>query len=814
MIPNSPPLHPPRNPMSKINVMELFARARSSGTSTPSSSFKIRGNEKIAVEATEFNLNINTSEKLDPELPEFISEPSTIATGGSRLCSTTDRLVAAAGQYVALARGKSVWLIDMSCGKTSEYPTSDMSKNDIKFIEMRLPYIAYTDGIDVGVLKINADDTGVRLSGSLYLGNAGSVDDPVKFIVFYPSGSLVATVRNVKGWTLWDIARMQLGGKSIESLDGMFPFKSIVENAASAPNEGTFAYTTGSQRVLAGKQLSPGVLAILKRGGDSTPENKKTSGPVSAFCFTADGRHAIAAVDGSVIRCWNIGKNGATVNEAPEIESGLKNLIAGKNVIGLVAIRNDSIGIVHMSGYIEVTLGGCTVIRSISADASLMAAFVVNGTTVFHVAPSHVMLIDESQVALIDLETQLDHVAVGGLVNGSQFNMYIVSEGTWLGHTIDMEVFREDDIPAEQEEFASRDTSPVASENPEIASAIDEIAEDSSDAEFTHSDVSERGPATVTPPDRQFSREPSVLVDFAHAKEQMLIELQADVARSIDTAMKSVSQKQNKQLTDAVKKIVKKQFSAGMSAFVKELEIQMERMIESKLKELMAITPAIQLESIMAQIDAISRKIESVDQADPSVDPEVASILAEIRRFLDSGDRVQAIATAAQWWKLNKQKPASSDVLAITCSAALDRLSPPEPIRDTSSGCYMLLVLTEWVKEFGGDVSLSEKTQNVLRATRYVVGSLMLSQTSSASSEVRDLCSRSLSKTIRNVASASLDSASESIVRELIGEVRELLLKFNTPTVPGSSRTSLTPDPRGSRLLQLLQQGSGASSQI
>jgi len=179
--------------------------------------------------------------------------------------------------------------------------------------------------------------------------------------------------------------------------------------------------------------------------------------------------------------------------------------------------------------------------------------------------------------------------------------------------------------------------------------------------------------------------------------------------------------------------------------------------------------------------------------------------MADIRRYINGGDHVKAIEVAVHWWKSQTAVPAE-DLLAITCAAIASQLKPAEPLVDIETGCYVLLVLTEWVKLNAG--THADRTVAVLRASRFMVGCLLVSPLT-LTGEALELCAKSLSKSLRNIASgaSSLDRSVEDQSRDLLTEIREIMMKFNIKTPSRSRdatpRTSLSP---GTNILHMLQQ--------
>ena len=193
--------------MSKLHVMELFARAKQQQQAIDKivkgdSVLEVPKEEEIVEKKVEIepirnftpnfidltplekvsfdsikDLRIRAHMGTDCTTPEYMSEMSTISMLTEEMGSSFNRLVGSGGQYLALARPDGLWVIDMTTGLSNDASTrGDLCDNQITDLEVGKNFVLYTDGINVGVAKCSP---GVDVNRVVYLANIGSEDDPV-----------------------------------------------------------------------------------------------------------------------------------------------------------------------------------------------------------------------------------------------------------------------------------------------------------------------------------------------------------------------------------------------------------------------------------------------------------------------------------------------------------------------------------------------------------------------------------------------------------------------------------------------------------
>jgi len=241
---------------------------------------------------------------------------------------------------------------------------------------------------------------------------------------------------------------------------------------------------------------------------------------------------------------------------------------------------------------------------------------------------------------------------------------------------------------------------------------------------------------------------------------------------------------------------------------MEEVSGQLEAKLEARFSALMEIVKrnnklhSDQLDGLISKLDGAIQNASYRNAGEPAA-------LFEIRKQVHAGDHIEAIASAAQWWKLNQPLAADQpDLLAIACTLIASEIKPAaEILRDVSSGCYVVLVLTEWAKTA---CMHADRIAAVLRVTRYVLACLLVTPIH-ATGEMQDLCSKSLSKSVRNAAAiaGTNDRIVEDLARDTLIEVREVMMKFSisresTPRAASSFVPS--PSPGGS-ILQMVQAG-------
>ena len=807
--------------MSKVNIKDLFASAKKVEPMpdlTRNEAQELNLNSVFNISNDEQNLSFRLTDT-QGALPVCLSEPSTVSLlpeTGSR--NATGRLVAAGGQYLCLARGEGLWILDMTSGVSNDRtvscnvrPVSDMELSANNFL-------LFTDGIDVGVIKCTGSaNSVVNLNGTIYLPAIGSDSDPVSSVMWHPTNPhSFVTIRANAGWTLWDVVRLQAKNTAptpatdlLDSVAGLaIPslFRGYVESP-SGLTEGTYPWSSASN-VIAGKKLSPGVFAILKRG-DASPERK--SSKFESFAFSKDGMHACAVLtDG--LKAWKLGHRCSSV-----VPLSVKSEIVLKSVRGIVGIDKSDFMLITESGLNRIKLSedesSFSLVKSIAIEnvslrciASLGSIVICGGSTQ---SSGLVIVLDGSRLLVCSTPQRSVSSIVSTTTVGDsrQVALYATGETSdngymWTAQTLDIDLFRENEAESAPQGFYD-ETSPI-----------------NEDDDFPHSDTS------VGPPERLESsvgitRTSTAVVNKKALEESFVKELSGDLSRMIEqevvTPLKdrlskqqrefqSASDKEAKRLETAISRIIKEQFSSALSRVFQEVSDQIESKVNSKLESVRVQTPdnhelIRKLDDLIAHTESVMQSIGS--SAVTSGAPEPAA-LAEIRRYINAGDHLQAISTATQWWKLNNTSD-QSDLLAITCAAIAPQIKPGEPLRDLVTGCYMLLVLTEWTKE--NSSAHADRTVAVLRAARFVISCLFASPIT-ISGDTMDLCYKSLAKSVRNAAGilGTGDRNVDELSRQVLSEVRELMLRFTNSSRASTPRTSISASP-GTNILHLLQSG-------
>ena len=830
--------------MSKVNIHDLFATARAKEVVSVSSPLSVNTLVPLAGKGTSaFEIRDG-----DEELPEFFSDSSTISLlpGGSG-AAAGGRLVAAGGQYLCLARGEALWVLDMTTGMSND---RSVKSNADPIVDMEFSatasLLAFTDGIDVGIIKcVGMNGDAVHLNGAVYLRGVGSVDDPVVAVRWHPVHSpAFVTVRASSGWTLWDLVRLQ--SKAVVADSAVVPalFRQSVDGPYTVC-EGTYKWSNASMTI-AGKTVSAGVLAILKRGEDSSPKPRGVSGKFSSFSFSSDGAFAFAAV-GSVIKVWSVGAQCSAVAVSKSVEDSLSAVTGGKVIRAIVGLTNNRVGFVSQHELLVASLGtaaemersvsfsnldlGCVTKFSFNSvkSGSREQAIVLSGKR--SDGQSMIVVVFEDSIVAIhgQQESISALVAVPTVGNARQFALYangLAANGSsmWTAQTLDTDL-----------EGSTTQKSPVlhiasdAAEASPLVGFYDQVGETSpiNDDDFPRSDTSasppERLESTVEFNNRQDDwSEPArdlmiaeITQVVASITEQRVAEFLKDsVAKLVRSSQQQMEKEQKRieqSVTETIRRVVKDQFGSAMKRAMTEISTQMERQIAQRFDTFSA---AIAKDSKSETVERLDQLIVRVDAAIaqaragssiPSMGSAEPPALAEIRRYINAGDHVQAIATAAQWWKLNSGTSTQSDLLAIACAAIAPQLRAGEPLRDVVTGCYMLLVLTEWTKS--NAAVHADRTVAVLRAARYVISCLFVSPVNLAG-ESLELCYKSLSKSVRNAAAVqgSGDRTVDDLSRDVLSEVRELMMRFSMNSRESTPRSSVA----GSSILQLLQSGSRA----
>ena len=819
--------------MSKVNVMELFEKARENGTTPPEGAeerpiLKVNSTEVLLGQNNRFRFSNDAS---GGDLPSFLSDSSTISLVPSN-GGPAGRLVAAGGQYLCLARGEALWVLDMTTGLSNQRQI-DTNRGAIRDMEFNAnsSFLIFTDGVDVAVLKcagINGDH--VQLMGVVYMQGVGSEADPVISVHWHPTNTpSFVTLRAAAGWTLWDLVRLQTKMMSSDILGIDTPplpslFKGQVKEAASV-SEGTFPWASASNTI-AGKRVSPGVLAILRRGdptsaASSSPPQKK--GPFYSFQFSSDGSLALASI-GDSLKVWSLGLKCSTVSPEKTIdEQALKNLTKGKDVKSIVGLESTKFALITTDSVIDTFVsenGALDHVRTVSVDGlelGLGARVSLGGsnpaTLVIgkHSRRPVMVLIDSESVTCAELHADL--ASVGSLVvtptvgNPKQFAIYmhgsveasssssssLTPSVMWTAQTLDADLLRSSaDDMEERSRFSDKPDS-------QDSAAPDRI--ESTTAFGNNNTIkraSEEGVSFDLLSDTIRSSQDRVL-------ESIRTELGRAIRAKVDEKVsmyKQQIQAENRSFIESVRKSIKENFANAMRSLMSELSAQLEARIDEKFNSLRIfhshsnsfLPIEKRLDDLIAKVDA---HIEQSNRASSTSEPPA---FQQIRRLINAGDHVQAISSAAQWWKLNQPIQAGQpDLLAITCAAVVSQGKSGEPLRDISSGCYVILVLTEWAK-INGAVH-ADRTVAVLRAIKYVISCLFVTPIQVVG-EIHDLCVKSLSKSVKNAAAiiGTGDRTVDDVSRETLTQVRELMMRFSISreSTPRSSSA-------GGSILQLVQ---------
>ena len=762
------------------------------------------------------------------QLPEFLSDSSTISLVSCAALPSnpfpSSRLVAAGGQYLFLARGDALWVVHMGTG-ISNNRQSGTNLRPIRDMEFNAnsSFLVFTDGIDVAVVKcIGISGDQVQLTGAVYMRDVGSESDPVIGVRWHPVNlPSFVTLRVSAGWTLWDLVRLQskvvVSSSSARDVDEeILPslFKGEVKNPLSSSlSEGTYPWVAASTTI-AGKRMSPGVLAILRRG-DTTPQKRVGGGSLNAFQFSASGTLAVASV-GDTLRVWSIGLKCSTVSSEKCIdEEILRTYTQGKEVKALVGLEHEKFSLVTESAVIEVHIsaenGGLRHARTTQIEGALLGsqaarlAFIdkagqrENGIVV--IAADRPMMLVMEKKTVTAAEVHADLAQVCSLVvtptagNPRQFAMYMhgpTRSGEsvmWTAQTLDTDLM----IPSIVTEKKHDEGRFLDDESCSSSSASDE-------------DAPERVESST-----EFGRKPptGLLEAFRAGASEMVAEveriLQAALKGRIMERIRSVSletaRRTEQSVTESVKRTVRENFPKAMRAVMKDIAAQIDEKIE---RTLVVPSSSTRLGQLAKKVDDLIARVDSEAEKARGESPE----LTEIRRTIISGDHLHALTRAAQWWKLNQPIPAGQpDLLAIACES-ISNHKPAEALRELSSGCYNILVLTEWAKAHAA--THPSRTVAVLRAAKYVLSCLFVTPIQ-VTGEIQELCSKSLSKSVRNaaaIAGGTGDKTLEDLSRDTLAEVRELMMKFTIISrdsfTPRSS--AITPSPGGS-ILQLVQTG-------
>ena len=842
--------------MSKLNIMDLFNQAKQMPAPSMSQESVARTLTATKVELNKVTPLIDSSaikivNETSLEAPEFVSELSVIALLGEATFSPHGRLVAAGGPNLFLARGEALWVLDMTTGNSNDRsvpinkrPITDMEFNSSSSI------LVFTDGTDIGILKYaGINGSFVQLNPLAYLRDVGSADDPVVSVKWHPvmTQSFVS-VREAQGWTLWDLLRLQAKSSPIDGANSGL-FRSEVQQPLTV-TEGTFKWTQ-SNDILAGKKLSPGVLAILKRGTDLSPERKSCEEEkFNSFAFSSDGTLAVASV-GSALKLWSIGNRCSTI---AQIES-FKDL--GGVAKSLVGIEGTRVACLTDSGIVELDLSESnrsTIRRTdiLNFDSTCLTKFAFYSSqsvreNVIVVAgcsagESVMVLLSSGSVVAVSINSEVvsdirSLAITPTILNPRQLAVYlngsIGEQSVWAAQTIDMELMETD----ADSQVASPRRHHFQSDLVETSNMRG--ADDDSSASSRSEKGSVDTDSSDEPPERlqssiEFANHnmEAVHASIRKGADEVLADLSRKVQRTIETEVSRAFQdrvsryerdcqtqfrkealKLEEKVTESIRKVVSNQFQEGMKRTLSELGHQIELKVEKRMNLFLEATRRESaanrdlMKKLELVINTMEKEIQNLrSRPAAEVDP-TAAVMSEIRRWMNAGDLIQAISTAAHWWKTNEHSN-HPDLLAITCAAIAPQLRPGEPLGDVATACYVVLALTEWTS-VNSNTPHADRTVAVLKSAKYVLSCLSMSNLN-VGGEAQDLCYKSLNKSLGNAAVilGAADRTVEEISRDVLSDIRELMMRFYVTSRESTPRaSSIAPSQPGQNILHLLQSG-------
>ena len=845
--------------MSKISIRDLFGAQKKDNSSTQSvaesldpslMSIDVAFNKQAEVpewtSASSDFVNFNIVETGTNEIPDFFSESSTVSLL-SGVDPPTGRIVAASGANLCLARGDGLWILDMTTGMSNDRSISCI-KRPIRDMELASSFLAFTDGIDVGVIKItgNNGSSQVGLLGYVYLASVGTESDPVVSVQWHPTSSQsFVTIRASAGWTLWDLVRLQ--SKSVSGNDllndvSVVPpalFKTFVGNPTSVA-EGVHPWTSASN-VIAGKKLSPGVLAILKRG-DVSPEAKRnaasSSGSFKAFSFSSDGSLAVAALSNG-IKVWTIGHRCSAVSylsSGPSSEDEWNRITGGRDIRSLISLDDNKFVMCtdRDIGYISVEKSASHIrTLSLSTSVDLCCLSRVGSSNLILAGGRHtktnsgvlILLSDQSICVTPLAQESISSIAAAPTLGGNSDQVAIYAAGKsisgagtmWTAQTLDLSIYRDRKVRLGSYEQ-------ISSEMVEASPLNEEEEEEDDDFPLSDAVSSMAAPerlesaVTLTRPASQRDAE-----EIRRMKAELVENIKNDVGRIVNDEIsinlkerfakqqrdvQSHIDKEARRMESLIEKLLKDKFSSAIQSAMHEITTQIEARIDEKFEAFRRSTLQRNNE-MMGQVDeliAVAERISKHHQSTLSAGPSEPPALIEIRRFINAGEHLQAISTATQWWKLNQPIAAGQpDLLAITCAAIASQIRQGESMRDTASGCYMLLVLTEWTKL--NSSSHADRTVAVLRSAKFVLSCLFASPVN-VSGETMELCYKSLSKSVRNAAAivGNGDRTVDDLSRDVLSDIREFMMRFTSSRVSTPTASSaVVPNQPGATILQMLR---------
>jgi hypothetical protein len=528
-----------------------------------------------------------------------------------------------------------------------------------------------------------------------------------------------------------------------------------------------------------------------------------------SFTFTSDGQYGIALMGNGKISSWKIGYRFTTVEA---INSEIPGIGEPYQVVGL---SGSKIAVLGQKEYREIdliTLTDCE--KKISSGDSIFESISVCGDMVILVVRREA---SEAWLLLFEADSvegrlrRMTTVPVHGDINRvlsiisvqsptgrlGQYNVYYSGTTSgghiWTAQTIDVTEWKsEGENPLNEDELYNERT-PI-------------------NDDYSKSDSS-KGPDEVSPPDRLLSSSSGSLREILAEQDRMLHsqEFKEIIEQEIRDRVSELITMELRQQRDSVSRILRDKFRNGLNKTMVEIENQLLKKIATdfdrfnrwEFESVRNTNRALsnRLDSLLIAMDAELVRLKGAVNLAPLAGDQ-SPVLVDIRRYINSGDHFKAIEVACHWWRNSTGD--ESDLLAITCGAIAPQIKPAHSIVDMETGCYVLLVLTEWIKANSG--AHADRTVAVLRSARYIVSCLLVSWTNISGDGI-ELCARSLSKSIRNSASSLnvTDRIVEELSRELLTDIRELLMKFNIRTPSRDATPRASP---GTNILQLLQSGS------
>ena len=773
--------------MSKrVNVMELFQRARDQHSEKPSEPLEERASGWIDV-LEDVDNRLSPLGVLEPN---FLSESCLLAFGNA--CGVVGNNLFCVGFESSLC------VIDMCSGlrsdpslETALRPLVDLAYSATSNI------VLYTDGIDVGLVKCTQTSTGVHLNGCVYLKDVGTVADPVCWVRFHGGPNFV-TVRSSSGWTVWDTARLIMKAVPLLHADpSRVPalFRSAITTDAGSLAE-EFVPWKKASNILAGKKLSPGVLSILKRADVPTP----IGGKCDLFEFSADGKFAIAFLDSGLV-VWSIGPKCATIDLVTrEIaqqgtfgkkiatcvvtnDSNFTLITKDAEILQINVEKDELVGLMRFSG--ASSTGAACKFKNLAGDIVLAVGL----------DTSQILLICGSQMFQIACEISPIKLAIGpSSATEYSLNLFIGTGTEWHSQTLELGALfgapqdesRDDferelqDYEAQEYEAEDEEAQEVMAKNIQAEVEFNsEVRQDEEAPERLESTFMQRTQvAELTEKIAQLEATNKMISEnlFAEMKAKIERLVGAQVREAVDDNMRKLEQStkttieaERQLLIKNVGKVISGEFARAMKSMFGEIAGQ----IEAKFA-------ALDNSSLEKRLDAL------LSGPSPQIVIQVENLVGQ-NRLMD------AVSAIMHWYKANQ--PNSGDNLVPRCCAYIAN-GAPVTIDDASVGCFNLLVLTEWIK------SNQAAPAPVVGAGQFLTRSLMASNLTSVNGEMRELCVKSLSKAIRNVINMEV----------LVDEIRGVMVKLGSSRANTPRASPMEPinekrgsNVQGSSILQMLQ---------